>query len=256
MSEHLAYVGGIVARAFQHYIVCTARDAGNRPQSAAMRKWRRVYYGIRRSKGVDIGMMADRHECQIAVREDRSLRPSSGAARIEKPRWFVLVKLAQSGVGLANQFFIAAFSNVDDPLQCGQLCFKRSHAVPRVAPDQAGARRCAIQDIGDLARMKAGVHRHCDETRMPDAKKRLEVLRAVRHRNSHAITRRESKLATQRPRQTGRATGQLGVRPNDPPARGNGRPIRVPARRISKQFRNIHLRDAHHAVTMRRARGS
>ena len=88
--------------------------------------------------------------------------------------------------------------------------------------------------------MQLGIHRHGDQTRVPDGKQHLEIDRTIAHRENNAISMAQTLQGPQAAGQLDGSGVELGVAELELVADRDGRAVAVRARGVAKQGGNVH----------------
>ena len=147
-----------------------------------MRQRRRMNLGVGCADRLDVGQIGQRHRHQIAVRQHRALRPAGGAARVKQPGEIV---------GASRHDIDAVALAEAPPFGAGgdDGAAMRRDIVGEVGARQDQRRLRMPDNVTELVGVQLGVHRHRDESGVPDRKQRFEKFRAIAHGDRHPILR-------------------------------------------------------------------
>ena len=138
---------------------------------------------------VDVGVVAEAHQQQVAVGERRALGPAGRAARVEQPGRIVRPAVDERR-GRRRREPLPLLAGCDDRRRERDVA-----GVLGVGHDDG--RPAVLEDEGDLVAVQAGVDRDGHEAGVPDGEQRLEVLGPVAHQDRHAVTGREAEVVAQ-----------------------------------------------------------
>ena len=181
-----------------------AGDVGEPVQPGAVRQRRGLEDAVPRHHRVDVRVVAEGHEQQVAVRERGSLGLSGRAARVEQPGRVVRLPDDERRRRRGQEPL--------PPLT------RSDHRRPGEPFDVVGVlgvghddgRPAVLEDVGDLVAMQAGVDRHGHETGVPDGVQRFEVLRPVAHHDGDSVTGRHAEVVAQAGSRGGDTGGERG----------------------------------------------
>ena len=177
-GNSVAISSGSKPCAFRHDGVGAHGDVGQAVTARAMRHRRCVQHAIAGAHRFDLGEVAERLLHQIAMGEHRALGAAGGAAGIKQPGQIVgRARRHVDTVALIKAAPLGAAGRDGAAVRCD--------VVGAVGACQNERSFGVADDVTELLAMELGVHRHRDQSGMPDRKQCFEKFRPVGHGDRH-----------------------------------------------------------------------
>ncbi len=189
---------------------------------------------------INIGEIACRHGQQHAMAFHHALGKSGRARGIEQPGEIIRRAVLDGDRCRLQDRGVFACGRHEHLLDRGDAGSQRGAVRQQVGAGEQARGLGVFQDVGDLARVQFGIHRHGDQAGPQDAVEHLKVFRIVGHEDGHPFTLGEPERVAQITGDRCGACGQRAVIEQQAVAKLDGRMMRKDARATRQKLGNIH----------------
>ena len=223
---------------FGNHVQRAGPEVGQGVQTRAVRERRGVQDRIAGKQPVDVGVIRLGCKQKVAVREHCALGHTGCSTGIEEPCRIVGPHFSRTGARIQ--------------VQRVELLRVHAHHIDAlgIAIAKARLRAGIFKDPGKLARMQFRVYGYCDQSRVPDGEKDLEILGAVLHVDRDALAGLQSKPGAQSFRELRHAACKLTITPDCARPERDRRHTRQPAGAGKQEVGDIHRRKKRRAFSV------